>query len=147
MGPQMGIKPLLCSHKQCDRIQSDEVVADLAVSLQWHNAVVSNVNAYNSDVADGAACMSPYEPEHNTDMLIYAANMAGEVGSPSLLHACLHPATMTAAEGSVSAQPVPACDPKSCAVQLVWLCLTLCIQTGISCASDINDVYASLVQS
>ena len=50
-----------------------------AASLQWHNAVVSNVNAYNSDVNDGAACMSPYEPEHNTDMLIYAANMAGEV--------------------------------------------------------------------
>ena len=48
------------------------------MSLQWHNAVVSNVNAYNSDVNDGAACMSPYEPEHNTDMLIYAANMAGE---------------------------------------------------------------------
>ena len=47
--------------------------------MQWHNAVVSNVNAYNADVNDGAACMSPYEPEHNTDMLIYAANMAGEV--------------------------------------------------------------------
>ena len=47
--------------------------------MQWHNAVVSNVNAYNADVNDGAACMTPYEPEHNTDMLIYAANMAGEV--------------------------------------------------------------------
>ena len=67
------------------------------MSVQWHNAVVSNVNAYNSDVADGAACMSPYEPEHNTDMLIYAANMAGEVGSPSLLHVCLQHATMAAA--------------------------------------------------
>ena len=50
--------------------------------LQWHNAVVSNVNAYNSDLNDGTACMSPYEPEHNTDMLIYAANMAGEVSNP-----------------------------------------------------------------
>ena len=140
MGPQMGIEPLLCSHKQCDCIQSDEVVADPAVSLQWHNAVVSNVNAYNSDVADGAACMSPYEPEHNTDMLIYAANMAGEVGSPSLLHACLHPATMTAAEDSVSAQPVPACDPKSCAVPRVWLCLSLGIQSGSPRAVDINGI-------
>ena len=145
MGPQMGIEPLLCSHKQCDCIQSNNVISNPAALLQWHNAVVSNVNAYNSDVADGAACMSPYEPEHNTDMLIYAAIMAGEVGSPSLLHACLHPATMTAAEGSVSAQPVPACGPNSCAVQRMWLSLTLCIQSGISCANDIYDVYASLV--
>ena len=70
----------------CDRCKKvaggldghDESTDCRAVSLQWHNAVVSNVNAYNADVNDGAACMSPYEPEHNTDMLIYAANMAGE---------------------------------------------------------------------
>jgi hypothetical protein len=46
---------------------------------RWHDAVVSNANAHAADVADAAHCQSPYEPEHNSDMLIYAANMGGEV--------------------------------------------------------------------
>jgi len=46
---------------------------------RWHDAVTANLAAYKADVADAQHCQSPYEPEHNTDMLVYAANMAGEV--------------------------------------------------------------------
>lgn len=56
---------------------------------RWHDAVIANLAAHGADVADAEHCQSPYEPEHNTDMLVYAANMAGEVralaGVPSLL--------------------------------------------------------------
>ncbi|EIE23263.1 hypothetical protein COCSUDRAFT_47568 [Coccomyxa subellipsoidea C-169] len=45
---------------------------------RWADAVTANVAAWRADVADATACQSPYEPEHNTDMLIYAANMAGQ---------------------------------------------------------------------
>ncbi|BDA50251.1 hypothetical protein COCOBI_15-3800 [Coccomyxa sp. Obi] len=45
---------------------------------RWADAVAANVAAWRADVADAAACQSPYEPEHNTDMLVYAANMAGQ---------------------------------------------------------------------
>ncbi len=43
--------------------------------------MLANVNAYNADLFFGQNCMLPYEPEHNTDMLIFAANMAGQVAS------------------------------------------------------------------
>ncbi len=46
---------------------------------RWADAVTANVAAWHADVADAAACQSPYEPEHNTNMLVYAANMAGQV--------------------------------------------------------------------
>lgn len=46
---------------------------------RWADAVTANVAAWRADVADAAACQSPYEPEHNTDMLVHAANMAGQV--------------------------------------------------------------------
>lgn len=39
---------------------------------------MANVNAYNADLFFGEHCMQPYEPEHNTDMLIFAASMAGQ---------------------------------------------------------------------
>lgn len=51
---------------------------------RWADAVAANVAAWRTDVADAAACQSPYEPEHNTDMLVYAANMAGQVQTPIL---------------------------------------------------------------
>jgi hypothetical protein len=49
---------------------------------RWHDAVTANVNAWRADEADARACQAPFEPEHNTDMLIYAANMGGEVPPP-----------------------------------------------------------------
>ena len=51
---------------------------------RWTDAVSSNVNAYNDDLAMSQRCIAPYEPEHNTALLIYAASMAGEVGKHSL---------------------------------------------------------------
>ena len=44
-----------------------------------HDAVAANVHAWRADVADARHCQAPYEPEHNTNMLVYAANMGGEV--------------------------------------------------------------------
>ena len=39
-------------------------------------------------------CIAPYEPEHNTALLIYAASMAGEVGR---CHSCtVSPSTQSA---------------------------------------------------
>ena len=49
---------------------------------RWHDAAVSNMNAHAADAEDARHCQSPYEPEHNTDMLVYAANMGGEVRGP-----------------------------------------------------------------
>ena len=46
---------------------------------RWKDAVTANVRAYRADVAFTQHCLMPYAPEHNTDMLIYAANMAGMV--------------------------------------------------------------------
>ena len=53
---------------------------------RWHDAVVANVNAFNADLKLGQHCLLPYEPEHNTDMLIYAASMGGQVQLSSQLH-------------------------------------------------------------
>ena len=50
---------------------------------RWKDAVTANIRAYAADVALTQHCMMPYAPEHNTDMLIYAANMGGQVR-----HAC-----------------------------------------------------------
>lgn len=46
---------------------------------RYHDAVVSNLRAYEADAALARACLVPYAIEHNADMLIYAANMAGQV--------------------------------------------------------------------
>lgn len=46
---------------------------------RYHDAVVSNLRAYEADAALARACLAPYAIEHNADMLIYAANMAGQV--------------------------------------------------------------------
>lgn len=46
---------------------------------RYHDAAVSNVKAFNADLKLAQHCMEPYEPEHNTDMLIFAASMAGQV--------------------------------------------------------------------
>ena len=40
---------------------------------------MANINAYNADLVFGQNCLLPYEPEHNTDMLIFAASMGGQV--------------------------------------------------------------------
>ena len=50
---------------------------------RYHDAAVSNVKAFNADLKLAQHCMTPYEPEHNTDMLIYTAAMAGEVSLAS----------------------------------------------------------------
>lgn len=41
--------------------------------------MTANVRAYKADMEFTKHCMVAYGPEHNTDMLIYAANMAGMV--------------------------------------------------------------------
>lgn len=46
---------------------------------RWSDAVDANVNASDADHYLLEGCMHPYEPEHNTQMLIYSANMAGRV--------------------------------------------------------------------
>ena len=46
---------------------------------RWHDGVVSAVDSVEADAADAAVCQAPYDPEHNVQMLIYVANMAGEV--------------------------------------------------------------------
>lgn len=55
---------------------------------KYHDAVLSNVHAYNADLVLGQHCMQPYEPEHNTDMLIFAASLGGEVRP--VLHLPIH---------------------------------------------------------
>ncbi len=52
---------------------------------RWKDAVTANIRAFHADMALSEKCMVAYGPEHNTDMLIYAANMAGLVRH---LHAC-----------------------------------------------------------
>ena len=61
------------------------VGADCRVG-RYRDAVQANVNAYNADLFFGQNCMKPYEPEHNTDVLIFAANMAGQVCSHVSVH-------------------------------------------------------------
>ena len=46
---------------------------------RWKDAVTANIRAYDADVAYTRHCLMSYGPEHNTDMLIYAARMAGMV--------------------------------------------------------------------
>ena len=46
---------------------------------RYHDAVVASVRAAEADVAMAHACLTPYAVEHNADMLIYAANMGGQV--------------------------------------------------------------------
>lgn len=41
--------------------------------------MTANIRAYKADMDYTDRCMVAYGPEHNTDMLIYAANMAGMV--------------------------------------------------------------------
>ena len=41
--------------------------------------MTANIRAYKADMELTKHCMVAYGPEHNTDMLIYAANMAGMV--------------------------------------------------------------------
>jgi hypothetical protein len=50
---------------------------------RWKDAVTANIRAYEADMAFTDNCMVAYGPEHNTDMLIYAANMAGLVRARS----------------------------------------------------------------
>lgn len=47
---------------------------------RYHDGVLSNVNAFQADMNDSAHCRVPYLPEHNLEMLIYAATLGGEVG-------------------------------------------------------------------
>ena len=59
---------------------AQRVTSYIATRLgRWHDAVTSNIDAYEGDAAFAEHCMSPYGPEHNTAMLVYAAVMAGEV--------------------------------------------------------------------
>lgn len=46
---------------------------------KYYDAALANINAYNADLVFGQNCLLPYEPEHNTDMLIFAASMGGQV--------------------------------------------------------------------
>ena len=46
---------------------------------RYYDAAAANVKAFNADLFLAQHCMEPYEPEHNTDMLIFSATMAGEV--------------------------------------------------------------------
>lgn len=70
---------------------------------RWKDAVTANIRAYEADMEFTKHCMVAYGPEHNTDMLIYAANMAGMVchsvlpkryhimrSSEQILCACAH---------------------------------------------------------
>ena len=41
--------------------------------------MTANIRAYKADMELIKHCMVAYGPEHNTDMLIYAAQMAGMV--------------------------------------------------------------------
>lgn len=45
---------------------------------RWHDAVQANIAAYAIDRDDGGDCVAPYLPEHNLDVLIFAAGMAGD---------------------------------------------------------------------
>ncbi|KAK9835405.1 hypothetical protein WJX81_007635 [Elliptochloris bilobata] len=45
---------------------------------RYHDAAAANIAALAADKADSDACQAPYEPEHNAQMLVWAANLAGE---------------------------------------------------------------------
>jgi hypothetical protein len=40
---------------------------------QYKRAVVANKAAYDHDLARGSQCIVPYLPEHNVNLLVYAA--------------------------------------------------------------------------
>ena len=46
---------------------------------RYHDGVMSNVRAFAADMDDSEHCRRPYLPEHNLEMLIYAATSGGEV--------------------------------------------------------------------
>ncbi len=46
---------------------------------RYHDGVLSNVRAFQADMDDSEHCRVPYLPEHNLEMLIYAATLGGEV--------------------------------------------------------------------
>lgn len=46
---------------------------------RYHDGVLSNVRAFEADLEDSEHCRRPYLPEHNLEMLIYAATTGGEV--------------------------------------------------------------------
>ena len=46
---------------------------------RYHDGVMSNVRAFEADMNDSEHCRAPYLPEHNLEMLIYAATLGGEV--------------------------------------------------------------------
>lgn len=46
---------------------------------RWHDAVTSSQAAVAVDARDARLCQAAYFPEHNAQMLVYAANMGGEV--------------------------------------------------------------------
>ena len=41
--------------------------------------MTASQTAVATDTADAASCQAAYFPEHNADMLVYAANMGGQV--------------------------------------------------------------------
>lgn len=43
---------------------------------QYKRAVVANKAAYDHDLARGSQCIVPYLPEHNVNLLVYAARCA-----------------------------------------------------------------------
>ncbi len=45
---------------------------------RYADAAAANVAALAADRALSDACQAPYEPEHNAQMLVWAANMAGQ---------------------------------------------------------------------
>lgn len=52
---------------------------------RYHDGVMSNVRAFEADMDDSEHCRRPYLPEHNLEMLIYAATSGGEVLAASFL--------------------------------------------------------------
>jgi len=45
---------------------------------RYADAAAANVAALAADRALSDACQAPYEPEHNAQMLVWSANMAGQ---------------------------------------------------------------------
>ena len=52
---------------------------------RYHDGVIANVRAFEADMGDSEHCRRPYLPEHNLEMLIYAATSGGEVLAASFL--------------------------------------------------------------
>lgn len=62
---------------------------------RYHDGVMSNVRAFEADMEDSECCRRPYLPEHNLEMLIYAATSGGEVlAASSLALASTHSACL-----------------------------------------------------